>query len=186
MLLILSGALIFPSSMLTSKWRMCYEWIHLEVKHFFARSAWYCSKRHHISIYQCKLLHKTAHFVYSFLNSGLWVFSGCYKPNTTPLFLPDVVRHTENFLFQSNTSLTNDFLKPILECYMYLNQIIANGAGICQNILKCYLQYFHIHRPLYDKKITHDAYIWWQFVHNISFWQKSCMLFWRRKKNDSV
>lgn len=45
------------------------------------------------------------------------------------------------------------FLKPILECYMYLNQIIANGAGICQNIIKCYLQYFHIHRPsLYDKK----------------------------------
>lgn len=66
LLLILSGALIFPSSMLTSKWRMCFEWIHLEVKHFFARSAWYCSKRHHISIYQCKLLHKTAHFVYSF------------------------------------------------------------------------------------------------------------------------
>lgn len=79
------------------------------------------------------------------------------------------------------------FFKPILECYMYLNQIIANGAGICQNIIKCYLQYFHIHRPsLYDKKITHDAYIWWQFVHNISFWQKSCMLFWRRRKKDSV
>lgn len=88
-----------------------------------------------------------------------------------------------NFLFQSNTSLTNDFLKPILECYMYRNQIIANGAGICQNIIKCYLQYFHIHRPSsYDKKITHDAYIWWQFVHNISFWQKSCKRFWRRKK----
>lgn len=86
------------------------------------------------------------------------------------------------YFYPTLRSLTNDFFKPILECYMYLNQSIANGAGICQNILKCYLQYFHIRRPLYDKKITHDAYIWWQFVHKISFWQKSCMLFWRRKK----
>lgn len=154
MLLILSGALIFPSSMLTSKWRMCYEWIHLEVKHFFARSAWYCSKRHHIYRYtnvnSCTKLHTLFILSKIVVCESLAVATNPIPHPYSYLLLWNTLRI---FYFNPTLPWLMIFLKPILECYMYLNQIIANGAGICQNIIKCYLQYFHIHRPsLYDKK----------------------------------
>lgn len=154
MLLILSGALIFPSSMLTSKWRMCYEWIHLEVKHFFARSAWYCSKRRttyrYTNVNSCTKLHTLFILSKIVVCESLAVATNPIPHPYSYLMLWDTLRI---FYFNPTLPWLMIFLKPILECYMYLNQIIANGAGICQNIIKCYLQYFHIRRPsLYDKK----------------------------------